>query len=77
MLLVKYRVAYQGPLLDIQRLLITCLYEPFTSLVRKLHRKGHLTKGRRRQDTERVYKETLNQVLSGDMDDLLYCSEIP
>ena len=64
MMLIKYKAAYQGPLLDIQRLLITCLYEPFTSFVQKLHRNGNLTKGRQRQDSERVYEETLNQVLS-------------
>jgi len=76
MMLVKYRSAYQGPLLDIQRLLITCLYEPFTSFVQKLHRKGPPTKGRQRQDSKRVYVETLNQVLSGEMDDLFYSNEI-
>jgi len=40
MMLVKYRSAYQDRLLNIQRLLITCLYEPFTAFVQKLHRKG-------------------------------------
>jgi len=76
MMLVKYKSAYQGPLLDIQRLLITCLYEPFTSFVQKLHRKGPPTKGRQRHDHERIYVETLNQVLSGEMDDLFYSNEI-
>jgi len=76
MMLIKYKAAYQGPLLDIQRLLITCLYEPFTTFVQKLHRNGNLTKGRQRQDSERVYEETLNQVLSGEMDDLFYSTNI-
>ncbi|WP_407306410.1 IS4 family transposase [Desulfosporosinus sp. SB140] len=76
MMLVKYRSAYQGPLLDIQRLLITCLYEPFTTFVQKLHRKGYPTKGRQRQDPERIYLETLNQVLSGELDDLFFSIEI-
>ena len=76
MMLIKYKAAYQGPLLDIQRLLITCLYEPFTTFVQKLHRNGNLTKGRQRQDSERVYEETLNQVLSGEMDALFYSTEI-
>jgi len=76
MMLIKYKAAYQGPLLDIQRLLITCLYKPFTSFVQKLHRNGNLTKGRQRQDSERVYVETLNQVLSGEMDDLFYSTNI-
>ncbi|MDR3539979.1 MAG: IS4 family transposase [Desulfosporosinus sp.] len=76
MMLVKYKSGYKGPLLDIQRLLITCLYEPFTSFVRKLHRQGKMTKGRQRQDSVRIYEETLNQVLSGEMDDLFYSTEI-
>jgi len=75
-ILIKYKAAYQGPLLDIQRLLITCLYEPFTSFVQKIHSNGNPTKGRQRQDSERVYRETLNQVLSGEIDDLFYSTEI-
>lgn len=76
MMLVKCKSVYRGPLLDIQRLLITCLYEPFTSFVQKLHRQGKTSKGRQRHDWERIYKETLNQVLSGEMDDLFYTTEI-
>lgn len=76
MMLVKCKSVYQGPLLDIQRLLITCLYEPFTSFVQKLHRQGKTTKGRQRHHWERIYEETLNQVLSGEMNDLFYTTEI-
>jgi len=76
MMLIKYKVAYRGSLLDIQRLLRECLYEPFTSFVQKLHRNGNSTKGRQRQDSERVYEETMNRVLSGEMDDLIYSTEI-
>ncbi|MDD2402458.1 MAG: IS4 family transposase [Clostridia bacterium] len=76
MMLIKYRSDYQGSLLDIQRLLMTCLYEPFTSFVQKLHRKGKTTKGRQRHDSERVYEETLNQLNSGEMDNLFYSVEI-
>ena len=76
MMLIKYESAYQGPLLDIQRLLITCLYEPFASFVQKLHRQTKTSEGRQRHDSERIYKETLNQVLSGEMDDLFYSAEI-
>lgn len=76
MLLVKIKTGYRGPLLDIQRLLTTCLFEPFTSFVRKLYRKGKTTKGRRRQDPERVYEETLNQVLSGKLNNLFYGTEM-
>jgi len=76
MMLIKYKAAYQGPLLDIQRLLITCLYESFTSFVQKLHWNGNLTKGRQRHDSEGIYEETLNQVLSGELDGLFYSTEI-
>lgn len=75
-MLIKYKAAYQGLLLDIQRLLRECLYEPFTSFVQKLHRKGPPTKGRQRQDSERIYEETMNRVLSGEMDDLIHSTEI-
>ena len=75
-MLIKYKAAYQGSLLDIQRLLRECLYEPFTSFIQKLHCKGAPTKGRQRQDSERVYEETMNRVLSGEMDDLIYSTEI-
>lgn len=76
MMLIKYKSAYHGSLLDIQRLLITCLYEPFTSFVKKLHKSGKPTKGRQRHDYKQVYEETLNQVLSGEIDDIFYSTEI-
>ena len=76
MMLIKYKAAYRGSLLDIQRLLRECLYEPFTSFVQKLHRNGKPTKGRQRQDSERVYEETMNRVLSGEMDDVIHSTEI-
>jgi hypothetical protein len=77
MTLIEYRTAYSGRLLNIQRLLITCLFEPFTSFVQKLYMKnGKSTKGRERHDSERIYEETLNRVLSGEMDDLFYSTEI-
>ncbi|MGC1241392.1 MAG: IS4 family transposase [Chryseosolibacter sp.] len=76
MMLIKYIAAYQGPLIDIQRLLIACLHESFTSFVQKLHRNGKPTKGRQRHDSERIYEETLKQVFSGEMDDLFYSTEI-
>jgi len=77
MTLIKYRSAYSGRLLDIQRLLITCLFKPFTSFVQKLHKKnGKSTKGRQRHDSERIYEETLNQVLSGEMNELFYSNDI-
>jgi len=74
--LIKYKAAYQGSLLDIQRLLRECLYESFTSFVQKLHWKSKTTKRRQRHDWERVFEETMNQVLSGEMDDLIHSTEI-
>ncbi|KJR44108.1 hypothetical protein UF75_5511 [Desulfosporosinus sp. I2] len=44
--------------------------------MQKLHRKGPPTKGRQRQDHERIYERALKQVLSGEMDDLFYSNEI-
>ena len=37
---------------------------------------GKSTKGRQRHDSERIYGETLNRVLSGEMDDLVYSTKI-
>lgn len=76
MMVIKYKTAYKGRLLDIQRLLITCLDEPFTSFVQKLHRQGKHSKGRKRHDSEKIYKETWDQLTSGELDGLFYSSEI-
>jgi hypothetical protein len=76
-MLVKYRSAHHGTLLDIQRLLITCLYQPFTSFVQKIHRQGKTTRGRQRHDSELVYEETMKQVLYGEMDDIFLALKFP
>lgn len=69
--LIKLKTGYKGPLLKIQRLLNTCLYEPFTCFVRILHRKPkRISKGRRKIDHERIYQETLRQVIAGEADHL-------
>lgn len=74
--LIKLRTGYEGPLLQIQRLLNTCLYEPFTCFVQKLYRKPkRRSKGRQKIDHERIYQETLRQVIAGEadhLDDLTY-----
>ena len=69
--LVKQQTGYQGPLLEVKRCLLVCLYEPFPSFVRKLHgKKKRPSKGRRRIDHEKIYQETLRQVISGEADHL-------
>ena len=74
--IIQLKTGYKGPLLQIQRLLNTCLYEPFPCFVRRLYRKPErISKGRRKIDHERIYQETLRQVIAGEadhLDDLTY-----
>ena len=74
--ITQLKTGYEGPLLQIQRLLKTCLYEPFSCFVRRLYRKPErISKGRRKIDYERIYQETLRQVIAGEadhLDDLTY-----
>jgi IS4 transposase len=74
--LIQLKTGYKGPLLQIQRLLNTCLYEPFSCFVRKLYRRAKRTsQGRRKINHERIYQETLRQVMAGEadhLDDLTY-----
>ena len=71
LLLLKAKTGFQGPLLTIKRHLITCLYDPFTTFVRKLYRKfGPRTKGRRRMDHEAIFQETVRQVIAREADHL-------
>lgn len=76
LMMVKLESNYSGPLLAIKRLLKTCLYEPFTSFLRKLHHDPQRTsRGRGAMDSESIYRETLRQVLAGEaehLDDLTY-----
>jgi hypothetical protein len=74
--IIQLKTGYKGPLLQIQRLLNTCLYEPFPYFVRRLYRKPErISKGRRKIDHEKIYQETLRQVIAGEadhLDDLTY-----
>ncbi|HOV80444.1 MAG TPA: IS4 family transposase [Bacillota bacterium] len=71
LMLVKLQVSYQGPLLAIKRLIHTCLYEPFTSFVQKLYRGPQRTsKGRRKVNHELIFRETLRQVMAGEVEHL-------
>lgn len=76
MLLVQMKTGFQGNLLTIKQQLTTCLYDPFTSFVRKLYQKfGPGSKGRRRMNHEVLFQETLRQVIAKEadhLDDLTY-----
>lgn len=68
-LLMKLKAGYKGPLLDIKRLLHTCLCEPFASFIQKLYRTPvRSSRGRRRIDHEAVYQATERQVMAGETD---------
>lgn len=65
-MLLKLRTGYKGPLLNIKRLLDTCLYEPFTVIVQKLYCKPQRkSKGRRKIDHEATFQEVVKQVEAG------------
>ncbi len=69
--LLQVKTGYNHSLLNIKRLLVTCLFEPFTSFVQKLYKKSiRKSKGRRRIDYERIYQETERQVIAGEVDHL-------
>jgi hypothetical protein len=73
--LTRLKTGYQGPLLSFKRILLTCLYEPFAELLRKLSRKPKYSKGRRKLKHEQIFQETLRQVMAGEadhLDDLSY-----
>ncbi len=75
-MLLKLKTGYKGSLLNIDRFVKTCLYEPFTVFVQKLYRKSQRSsKGRRRINYEKIFEETLMQVMAGEadyLDDLTY-----
>lgn len=75
-MLLKLIAGYQGSLLHVTRILKGCLYEEFSSLVRKLHCKyGKSSKGRRRLDHEKLFEVTVKQVEAGEfylLNDLTY-----
>ena len=69
--LLKQKTGYQGSLLNLKRCISVSLYEPFPSFVRKLYGKGkRQSRGRRTIDHEKIYQETLRQVISGEADHL-------
>jgi hypothetical protein len=74
--LIQVKTGYEGPLLNIKRLLKACFYEPFSCFVCKLYKKPEKSsKGRRKLKHDRIFKETLRQVIAGEadhFDDLTY-----
>jgi hypothetical protein len=75
--LVKLKTAYQGSLLTIKRLIIACLYESFEAFVWKLHGKQkRASKGRRKIEHEQIYQDTLQQLMSGESEDIFFSCEI-
>jgi hypothetical protein len=72
LVLVKFKTGYRGPLLTIKRFLHTCLYDSFETFVRKLCREPrHRSKGRRKIDHDKIYQETVRQVMDNESE-LLY-----
>lgn len=75
--LIKLKTAYNGQLLTIKRLVLNCLYETFTSFVRKLYGKPkRKSRGRQVIDQVKIYEEILRQLTSGEPEDLYYSCEI-
>ncbi|MDK2822040.1 MAG: putative transposase, partial [Clostridia bacterium] len=71
LILLKLKTGYTGPLLTIKRLFAACLYEPFSSFVKKLyHKEKSYFKDRRRINHELIFQETERQVLAGETDHL-------
>lgn len=74
--LIKQKTGYTGTLLELKRCLCACLYEPFPGFVKKLYGKGkRQSRGRCKVFHERIFQETLRQVIAGEadhLDDLTY-----
>lgn len=69
MVMLQLKADYRGPLLTIKRLILICLFEPFTFFVQSLHRKPkRRSRGRRRVDHEGIYWDLVKQVLAGEAD---------
>jgi len=76
LMILKLNTDFRGHLLIVKRLLRVCVYEPFNVFVKKLTSKSiRSSKGRRRLNHEEVFRQTLNQVMTGEADflnDLTY-----
>jgi hypothetical protein len=64
--LLKGETGFNGTLQTIQRLLKTCLCEPFDSFLQKLLKKSERSsKGRQKIDHRMIFEATLRQVMAG------------
>lgn len=70
-LLMKKKVAFQGSLLTVQKLLRLCWDKGFQAFVQKLHWKPtRQSRGRRKFDHEQIFRETLQQFEEGEIEQL-------
>lgn len=77
--LLKRKTAYNGRILDVQKMLCICWAEAFEHFIRKLHRKPERSSaGRKKYDHEQIFAETLSQYEKNEMDHLndLNCDPI-
>jgi hypothetical protein len=71
LILLQRKIAYRGKLLMVYKLLQRCWSEPLADMIRKLYgNKTRTSKGRRKLDHEKVFKETLRQYEIGETDHL-------
>ena len=70
LMLLKMETGFTGTLLMIQRLLKTCLFEPFDTFLQKLFREKRRSKGQRKIDYQLIFDTTLRQVMTGEADHL-------
>jgi len=69
LLLMKRKIAYQGNLLIVYKLMQRCWDEPLESMIRKLYgNRTRTSNGRRTYDHERIFAETLQQIENGEAD---------
>lgn len=62
LVLLKQKIAYKGSLLMVYKLVKRCWCEPLDAMIRKLYgNKSRTSRGRRKMDHEKIFKETLHQ----------------
>jgi len=72
LLLLKLKNGYQGSLLNIKRIVCSCLCELFNSFLEKLLRRPkHRSRGRQKINHEAMYQKVLLEVMNGNPDYLM------
>ncbi|MGM0939947.1 MAG: hypothetical protein ACQEWU_03115 [Bacillota bacterium] len=75
-LLMKHTLGYKGSLLEMRDWICDCWYKKLETFISEVFKEPDRSpSGRRRQEYERIFKETLAQYESGDviyLDDLTY-----